>query len=448
MLPLQSRSVTARLAEICLRKVAAEDRRRAALHVLDWAGCAIAGGAAEPGRLLATWARTDPEGPCHVVGGGRRTLWTAALVNGAVGNVLEMDDVHRTAILHPGPVVIPAALAAAERQGAASAAFLDAVVRGYEAMIRVGAAVGPAHYKYWHNTSTCGPFGAAAAACSLFGLEAKGWIDALGNAGTQAAGLWQVRHEPIMSKQLHNGRAAHAGLLAADLARIGFTGPSAILEGPQGFFAAMCPGADPHEILREPLTRWKLYETSFKPWPACRHAHPAIDAALELRSEIDAGDVARVAVRTYGDALAFCDRPEPRTAQDAKFSLQHAVAVALVDGPPPLAAFEPAAIARAEIAALRAKVEVAAAEPYASAYPRRYGAEVEVELAGGARRLARMPDALGDPENPLSLEGVRAKALTLMHSAQLDSARAERIADACLALAAGGTVADLVGLLP
>ena len=82
------------------------------------------------------------------------------------------------------------------------------------------------------------------------GLEANGWIDAFGNAGTQAAGLWQVRHEPIMSKQLHNGRAAHAGLLAADLARIGFTGPSAILEGPQGFFAAMCPGADPHEIVR------------------------------------------------------------------------------------------------------------------------------------------------------------------------------------------------------
>ena len=167
----------------------------------------------------------------------------------------------------------------------------------------------------------------------------------------------------------------------------------------------MCPGADPHDIVRDPLVRWKIYETSFKPWPACRHAHPAIDAALDLRSEIDAGAVKRIAVRTYGDALAFCDRAEPRTPIDAKFSLQHSVAVALLDGPPPLEAFEPAAIARADVAALRAKVEVAAAEPYVSAYPARYGAEVEVELADGTRRIARMPDALGDPENPLSVEG-------------------------------------------
>jgi 2-methylcitrate dehydratase PrpD len=210
----------------------------------------------------------------------------------------------------------------------------------------------------------------------------------------------------------------------------------------------MCPGADPHAIAREPLVRWKIYETSFKPWPACRHAHPAIDAALDLRSEIDTGAVKRITVRTYGDALAFCDRREPRTPIDARFSLQHSVAVALLDGPPPLEAFEPAAIAREDVAALRAKVEVTAAEPYVSAYPARYGAEVEVALADGTRRIARMPDALGDPENPLSVEGVRAKALTLMQAAHLESARAERIADACLALAAGGTLGDLVALMP
>jgi 2-methylcitrate dehydratase PrpD len=120
----------------------------------------------------------------------------------------------------------------------------------------------------------------------------------------------------------------------------------------------------------------------------------------------------------------------------------------MLDGPPPLEAFEPAAIARPDVAALRAKVEVAIAEPYVSAYPARFGAEVEVELADGTRRITRMPDALGDPENPLSVEGVRAKALTLMQAAHLESARTERIADACLALAAGETVADLVALLP
>jgi len=441
-------SITAQLAELCLRPVADADRARAALHVLDWAGCAVSGSASEAGRTLARWAAQQPAGPCRTLGAGRRDLWTAAIVNGGVGNVLEMDDIHRTAILHPGPVVVPAALALAEREGVTATALLDAVVRGYEAVIRVGAAVGPNHYKYWHNTATCGPFGAAAAACALLALPSRRWVDAFGNAGTQAAGLWQVRHEPVMSKQLHNGRAAHGGLLAADLARAGFTGPASILEGPQGFFAAMCPGADPHAVVREPASRWKIHDTSFKPWPACRHAHAAIDAALALRAKIDRSPVRRIAVRTYRDALAFCDCPEPRTPLDAKFSLQHSVAVALADGPPPLAAFEPVAIARPDVAALRALVEVAEVEPYVAAYPAHYGAEVEIELADGARHVARVPDALGDPENPLDEAGICAKALALMGAGGLDAERAGKLAAACLALATGGKVSDLVQAFP
>jgi len=441
-------SLTGLLAEICRRRVNPADRARAALHVLDWAGCAVAGSAADAGRVLAAWAAAQAAGPCRTLAAGRRDLATALVANGALGNVLEMDDVHRAAILHPGPVVVPAALALAEREGTPAEALLDAVVRGYEAMIRVGEAVGPGHYRYWHNTSTCGPFGAAAAGASLLGLDAAGWRDAFGNAGTQAAGLWQVRHEPVMSKQLHNGRAAHAGVIAADLARRGFTGPASILEGPQGFFAAMCPGADARDVVREPGGAWKIHATSFKPWPACRHAHAAIDAALAVRTRLGAARVRRVAVRTYGDALAFCDRPAPRTVVEAKFSLQHSVAVALADGPPPLAAFAPDAIERADLAALRDQVAVEAAEPYASAYPRHYGAEVEVETDDGARIVAAVADALGDPENPLDEGRLRAKAIALMRAAGLPETRCAGIVAACRALPAGGAVSALTDLLP
>jgi len=157
---------------------------------------------------------------------------------------------------------------------------LDAIVIGYEATIRIGRAVGTGHYAFWHNTATCGPFGAAAAACHL--LEGSDLRSALGLAGTQAAGLWQTRHEPdSMAKQLHAGHAAHAGVLAAILSKQGFQGPRSILEGEQGFFAAMCPGADPEDVLVNPDSEWLLHETSLKPYPACRHAHPAIDAALK-----------------------------------------------------------------------------------------------------------------------------------------------------------------------
>lgn len=441
-------SITGALAEVCLRGATAIDRKRASMHVLDWVGCASIGATSEAGRVLSTWASEHAAGPCRTLQAGRRDLATAVIANAAVGNVLEMDDIHRAAILHPGPIVIPAALALAEREGASAEAFLDAVVRGYEAMIRVGAAVGPGHYAYWHNTSTCGPFGSAAAGGSLLGLDAKAWVDAFGNAGTQAAGLWQVRHEPVMSKQLHNGRAAHAGVLAADLARLGFTGPAAILEGPQGFFAAMCPGADVRDVVRDPGAAWKIHETSFKPWPACRHAHAAIDAALAVRARLGGAGVKRVWVRTYRDALVFCDRPLPRTVHEAKFSLQHSVAVTLAGGPPPLAAFEPAAIGRADVAALRATIEVSTADPYASAYPRHYGAAVEVETVDGARRSAAVPDALGDPENPLDQAALRAKALALMQAAGLPDRRAADIVTACLALPDGGGVRSLTELLP
>jgi 2-methylcitrate dehydratase PrpD len=441
-------SLTGLLAEICLRRVSPAARARAALHVLDWVGCATIGSVSEAGRVLAAWAAAQPAGGCRTLRAGRCDLGTAVIVNGGVGNVLEMDDIHRAAILHPGPVAVPAALALAEREGASAGALLDAIVRGYEAMIRVGAAVGPGHYRYWHNTATCGPFGAAAAGASLLGLDVAGWQNAFGSAGTQSAGLWQVRHEPVMSKQLHNGRAAHAGMLAADLARLGFTGPASILEGSQGFFAAMCPGADARDVVRDPDGPWKIHETSFKPWPACRHAHAAIDAALALRARIARAAVKRIAVRTYGDALVFCDRPAPRTVTEAKFSLQHCVAVALADGPPPLAAFEGAAIERCDLAALRARVEVVAAEPYASAYPGHYGAEVEVETEAGERHVAAVPDALGDPENPLDEPRIRAKAMALMRAADLPEARCAGIVAACLALPSGGAVAALTDLFP
>lgn len=451
-------TVTERLADRIARPVDPATRERATLHVLDWIGCAVIGADTPAGRTLAGWAAREASGPCHVLGAGRRGAWTAALVNGAVGNVLEMDDIHRAAILHPGPVVVPAALALAERDGARADAFLDAVVRGYEAMIRVGMAVGPDHYRFWHNTATCGPFGAAAAAGSLLGLDRTALVHAFGNAGTQAAGLWQVRHEPVMSKQLHNGRAAHAGLLAADLARAGFTGPATILEGPQGFFAAMCGGADARGVLADLDAPWRIFETGFKPWPACRHAHSTIDAALALRRDVALDDVRplgirAIEVRTYRDAVAFCDRTHPESTIQAKFSLQHAVAVTLLEGEPRLEHFDPPWLGDARVAALRERVAVVADDALTAAYPAHFGARVVLHLANGATLRQDMPDALGDSENPLAPDAIRAKSERLMVAGGLAPARAAAIADATLALAAaragGGTsLSALCALLP
>jgi 2-methylcitrate dehydratase PrpD len=250
-----------------------------------------------------------------------------------------------------------------------------------------------------------------------------------------------------MTKQLHTARAAAMGYEAAGLAVRGLTGPRFILEGPQGFFAGLCPDGDPALVVDDPGRAWAIHETSFKPWPACRHCHPAIDAALDLRASLDSTRIASILVETYGDAVTFCDRATPTSVIEAKFSLQHAVAVALLDGPPPLAAFDPPVFARPDVAALRARTRVAATDAFSNRYPAHFGAALTVTLDDGATLRAAVPDALGDPENPLAVDATIAKARTLMAHAGLDAARIEAVVAATLALARGAPVAALARCL-
>jgi 2-methylcitrate dehydratase PrpD len=441
-------SLTEGLVEILARPVDSATRARAGLHLLDWIGCAIAGAASDVGRIVAGYGRTLGRGSAKAIGAGRREAGAAALINGCFGNVLEMDDIHRTSILHPGPVVIPAALAVAERDDSASATLLDGIVRGYEAVIRIGRSFGPGHYRHWHNTSTGGPFGAAAAVGSILGLDYTQMVAALGNAGTQASGPWQCRLEGAMSKQLHTGRASASGLAAADLAQRGFTGPRLILEGPLGWYAAACPDARPERVLADPDDPWLIGETSFKPWPACRHAHPAIDAALKLRNCLHRDVIDRLEVCSYADAIGICDNATPRTSLEAKFSLQHSVAAVVLDGPPQLTAFNPPALSRPDIVALRQRVVLRATERFTSAYPQHYGASVTARLHDGRSFTAEAADALGDPENPISATQVVEKASALMASASLKPTRIRAISAAAEALAEGGALRDLTRLLP
>ncbi len=388
-----------------LRPVDAAARERARLHLLDWLGC-VAG--ARRSELAAVATRAEPD-----------ILTRAALL----GNLLEMDDVDRLARLHPGPVVWAAALCAARDEGCSLGALLDGGVRGYEAMLRVGRSLDDHHYAHWHPTATAGGFGGAAAAASIYGMGSEQTAWALGHAGSLAGGLWQVRHEPAaMSKAVHVAQAALTSLWHARLARQGCIGPLDILEGRQGLYAATTRTPRPDAVTAA-FAGWRMAEVSFKPWGACRHAHPAIDAALKL----PAGALAAgpILVETYCDALAFCDRPQPETVGQAKFSLQHAIAVVAVRGRPVLADFERAAIVDPAIAAAGARVSVARDPAFDAAYPAHFGARVS---AGG--HVAEAPDAWGDPEWPLDRAGLETKLRTLVAWGGLPEAEA----DAAIAL--------------
>ncbi|WP_371398158.1 MmgE/PrpD family protein [Fretibacter rubidus] len=420
-------SLTQDIAQMLRRAITDYDRARAAILFLDWTACAVAG-ASEPAGLKMTKAFKGDCGDCTRIGSTTASVQMAAFHNGALGNILEMDDVDKRAVLHAAPTVIPAALAMAEHVGASANDFLDAIVHGYDVTIRIGRAVGACHYAFWHNTATCGPFGAAAAASHL--LDESNLVSALGLAGTQAAGLWQTRHEAdSMAKQIHAAHAAQVGVQSAILSAQGFQGPRMILEGEQGFFKAMCPGADPRDVLADyshhDESTWLIHQTSIKPYPACRHAHAAIDAALLARKAgINADD--GIIVETYTDALKFCDRPNPQTTIEAKFSLQHSVAVTLLKGEPSLDDFNPKNTNEA-VKALRDKIEVKTSKTFDVAYPNHYGAAVIID-----GQTFEATDAYGDPENPMSLDAVKEKAKRLMHYSSMDESRAEALIEASL----------------
>ena len=157
-------SLTRSLVKLLAKPLDQKTCQRTTLHLLDWIGCSVIGTQQPAGHILVDRSSGLPKGNLSSIGAcALASPEDAVFLNGGLGSILEMDDVHRTAILHPGPVVIPAALASAQLNNASGLGFLRAITKGYEAAIRVGESVGKGHYEKWHNTSTCGPFGAAIA---------------------------------------------------------------------------------------------------------------------------------------------------------------------------------------------------------------------------------------------------------------------------------------------
>ncbi|MEX2031419.1 MAG: MmgE/PrpD family protein, partial [Dehalococcoidia bacterium] len=217
---------TRRLAQFIVNaRVSDETRHVVRRYVLDWLGSALAGGGMEPPTILrGVVEELGGAARATVLATGDRTSAPlAALANAAASHVLEMDDLDRGSISHPAAPVIAAALALGESEATSGEDFLDAVAVGYEVCIRMGEALGTSHYDYWHTTGTAGTLGAAAAAARLLHLDEDATVSALGSAGTTAAGLWEFLADGAMSKQLHPAKAAHDGILAALLARRGFT---------------------------------------------------------------------------------------------------------------------------------------------------------------------------------------------------------------------------------
>src|SRR5215207_7271943 len=235
--PAATRAMAEWIAQLDYHQLPGRTREVVKCAILDTVGCGVYGYQTPWAKMLLEWARAGGGKPESTVwGDAAPTLRAAdaALVNGTSSHAFELDDYHN-AKLHPGAVVIPAALAMAEKLGSDGKTLVTAIAAGYEVMIRSSLALNPsaARLRGWHLTGVCGPFAAAACAV-LMGLDAERTAWALGLAGTQGAGVWAFNADGAMSKRLHAGKAAHSGVLAAELAALGFTGPTQIYEFEDG----------------------------------------------------------------------------------------------------------------------------------------------------------------------------------------------------------------------
>lgn len=415
-----TRKLASFLAELRPEDVPPEAMERTEEFFLDWAASALASRGARPIVALERFAeKMGPEsGPAEILVSCERTSpLFAALVNGASSHFVEQDDLHNASVFHPATVVFPAALAAAQEIGASGTDFLTASVVGYEAGVRVGSFLGRSHYKVFHTTGTAGTLAAAAAVSHLLGADEETMLHALGSAGTQAAGLWEFLRDAADSKQLHTAKAASDGLLAAYLARDGFTGARRILEGPQGMAAGMSTDADPAQIIDGLGERWAVRETSFKYHASCRHTHPAADALLQATQEHDlrAEDIRSVHARVHAAAIDVLGPvTDPRTIHQSKFSMGFVLAQIAVKGSAGIDDFTEEALEDPELRAFHDKVEMVLDPEVDATYPRRWIGLVDVKTKSGETITSRVEVPKGDPDNTLNRSEIEDKAKRLV----------------------------------
>ncbi len=412
-------------------------------HILDAVGVGLAAASLPASEKLHAAVRVLGAGEDASALGfpGRLPAPSAALFNGTLVHSLEYDDTHTPSIVHGSSVVVTAALAAAQRHRASGADFVRAVLAGWEVMIRLGlAAPGAFQRRGFQITAVGGPFVAALVATLLARRSAELAVHAMGIAGSQAGGVFEFLAEGATVKALHPGWAAHAGLIAAELAAGGMTGPSTIFEGAHGFYRLYAGDETAPQKLERLLdslgSRWMILEASLKGYPCCHYLHPFLEAAARLRAKgVRAADIEALACDVPPEeAMLICDpwdrKLAPVSGYDAKFSLPYALGVLLCDGEVTVRTFAGAADHRG---ALELAPRVRWRPWPDSGFPARFGARVRAKLRDGRVLEETVPQVRGSPERPFTRDEIDAKFLANA-SMRLGADAAERFLAAIRAL--------------
>jgi 2-methylcitrate dehydratase PrpD len=412
------------------------DRKEVIHHVLDTLVCCVAG-ASQPiveavAHLPGTRRRLAEDDGVPVIGSPWRCdPLDAAYLMAAGAHALEMDDGNREGSIHPGTTVIPAALAVGYGSGARFADLIAAAVAGYEVAVSIAEILHPhASKRGFQTTPVAGTMGAAASAGRLLGLDADAMENALGIAASSSSGIFAYLTGGGNIKKLHPAHAAREGVLAALYAKQGVVqGPRGVIETRAGVLQAF-GGLSNVDLaaLRTRRTGLAVVRSYLKPYPCCRHIHPAIDALVELRlgHEIGAADIARIEVGTYDAAMPHASLPWD-TLNIAQLSFPYVMAVAAATGGVDLDAFSEASRGRADLAALAARITVTPDAQCNAEYPVHGPARVRITMTDGRVFEKYVNDPLGAPEQPMSMDMLTDK-FAMALSAVLPHARAKSFA--------------------
>ncbi|MCH2501971.1 MAG: MmgE/PrpD family protein [Dehalococcoidia bacterium] len=430
---------------------------RAKYFCLDFAGVTLNGSTTDSAKaVVRALDDVGRSGPSTIVGTNKRALPEyAAMANGTAFHSIEMDDVNNEASLHPGVVAFPTALAMADIAPVSGKDFISAVVAGYDVIIRLGRALKPKeHYgRGFHPTGTCGAFGGAAVAARLLGLQGDDYTHALGIAGSQAAGSMEYLAQGAWTKRLHPGWSAHSGIWAALLARAGYSGPTTILEGRDGFLNAYSGDPDPSLVLKDLGEEYQVTRTSVKPHACCRYNQGPIDCLLEIgkSNDFQAMDIEEVKIGVLSQGMRLVAEPveakrNPKSVVDMQFSMPFAAAVALSYGSASLNEYAIGIPDRPEVRHIMDRVQCVTDPKLDAQTPKLFPAWAEVRTSNGRTMRSELTYPKGDPENPVTWDEMRTK-FNLLSAPVISSQRQKEIISAIDSLEQMDDVRQLASLL-
>lgn len=423
--------------------------------ILDSLGCAVYGSSTPWGGAVVDYVQGLGSRPLSsVVAHPFKTdPASAALANGTMAHAYELDDVFMIGKMHPGAVVIPAALAVAESIHADGPSLMQAVIAGYEAMGRVGLGLGANATKRrgWHITGVAGTFGGAAAAGRLLGLDAHQMASAFGIAGTQSAGLFAFIADGSMTKRFHAGRSAQSGIMAAMLAQKGLEGPTQVLEAPDGgLLKTISDGSDANRVLRGPDERFVVEQVGYKLYSCCGSIHPAIDAAREIvdKHNVKEGDVEAVEVGVSDVVIRQCGWDyEPLSTLQAQMSMKYCVAVAIREGDAFIKQFTDQEIRDPKTLELAKRVGVSVDPRAQKEYPAKNPASVTIKLKDGKKWNLYVDEPRGLSEERIATDADLTRKFSTLTEGIIGKEKSKAVIDSVLALDKLHDTAQLTALL-